>query len=85
VPENLAPIPADVPPTFLVQANDDMLGTENALRFYQWTRAKKLSAELHLFAKGGHGFGLGKAGTPVADWPRIFSSWLALNGFIPAP
>lgn len=85
IPETLGPIPADVPPTFIVQANDDMLGTENALRFYAWMRAKKLSAELHLFAKGGHGFGLGKLGTPTTGWPQLFSTWLATTGFLPAP
>ena len=84
IPESLGPIPADVPPTFIVQANDDMLGTENALRFYIWMRANKRSAELHLFGKGGHGFGLGKPGTQVAQWPALFSTWLAANGIIAA-
>jgi acetyl esterase/lipase len=81
IPESLGPIPDRVPPAFIVQANDDMLGTENALRFYTWMRAKKLSAELHLFAAGGHGFGLGQPGTPAADWPRLFAAWLAANKF----
>ena len=84
IPENFGPIPADVPPAFIVQANDDMLGTENAQRFYQWMRAKKLSAELHLFAKGGHGFGLGKPGSPTTAWPQLFATWLATSGFVPA-
>jgi endo-1,4-beta-xylanase len=82
VPENFGEIPADTPPTFIAQANDDPLGTENALRFYQWMRAKKRSAELHLFLKGGHGFGLGQAGTPAAQWPELFVTWLEASGFV---
>jgi acetyl esterase/lipase len=76
-------VPADLAPTFIVQANDDMLGTENALRFYQWARAKKVSAELHLLAKGGHGFGLGKSGTATGEWPNLLRMWLATAGILP--
>jgi len=81
IPETLGPIPDDVPPAFIVQADDDALGTENSLRFYQWERAKKISAELHLFSQGGHGFGLGKSGTPTTAWPGLFLAWLEANGF----
>ena len=84
VPESLAPIPADTPPAFIVQAYDDMLGTENAQRFYQWMRANKRPAEMHLFAKGGHGFGLGRPGSPTTVWPQLFVTWLGTSGFIPA-
>jgi acetyl esterase/lipase len=82
IPESLAPVPADVAPTFIVQATDDRLGTDNSIRFYTWVREQKVPAEMHLFAKGGHGFGLGQAGTPAAEWPKLFIAWLGATGFI---
>jgi hypothetical protein len=41
--------------------------------------------ELHLFTKGGHGFGLGKTGSSAAEWPQLFVKWLAETRFIPGP
>lgn len=78
-------VPADTPISFIAQANDDGFGTENALRFYTISRAQKISAELHLFAKGGHGFGLGRPGTPAAEWPRLLCAWLTQNGILAGP
>lgn len=82
IPETLAPVPADVGPTFIVQATDDALGTDNSIRFYTWVRAQKAPAEMHLFAKGGHGFGMGRPGTPAAEWPKLFIAWLGTTGFM---
>jgi acetyl esterase/lipase len=75
-------IPADTPSAFIVQADNDPLGTEGSVRFYQGLRANKTPAELHLFADGGHGFGLGKAGSPAANWPRLFREWLVVTHMI---
>ncbi|HVW20423.1 MAG TPA: alpha/beta hydrolase [Opitutaceae bacterium] len=84
IPAGFGEIPPGTPRAFLAQADDDPLGTENAIRFYQWERAKKIPAELHLFSRGGHGFGLGKPGTPTTAWPQLFRNWLASIGAIPA-
>jgi acetyl esterase/lipase len=84
IPANFGEVPAGTPRAFLAQADDDPLGTENAIRFYQWERAKKIPAELHLFANGGHGFGLGKPGTPTTAWPKLFRDWLASIGVVPS-
>jgi acetyl esterase/lipase len=49
----------DMPPTFLLHADDDpAVDPENSIRFYRMLRASKVPAELHIFHKGGHGFGL---------------------------
>lgn len=77
-------VPPDAPPAFLAQADDDPLGTANSIRFYQLERDRKIPAELHLFSKGGHGFGLGKPGTPTVAWPGLFRNWLAASGFLSA-
>ena len=63
-------------PTFLIHADDDHLPTENSLRVYQALRKVEVSAEIHIYAKGGHGFGLGINGGPVATWPERFKEWL---------
>lgn len=84
VPKDFGRVPADGPRAFIVQADDDPLGTDNAIRFYERERDAGIPADLHLFTSGGHGFGLGKPGTPTVAWPALFRGWLAANGFIPA-
>ncbi|HSU81331.1 MAG TPA: alpha/beta hydrolase, partial [Thermoanaerobaculia bacterium] len=56
---------ADTPPTFVVQAEDDPVHVENALVYYQALKAAKVPAELHVFAQGGHGYGLRPTDLPV--------------------
>jgi acetyl esterase/lipase len=69
------------PPAFLALATDDNT-TDNAIRYYQATRAAGVSAELHIFESGGHGFGLNKAAGPVADWPNRLKAWMQARGFL---
>jgi acetyl esterase/lipase len=64
------------PPTFLVQAQDDRVSVENSLRFYDALKKAGVPAELHVFEKGGHGFGLGVAGGETAVWPSLCAAWL---------
>lgn len=75
-------IPADAPPLFLAAATDDQLGLNaNAVDLYtKWTAAKH-SAELHLYAKGGHGFGMRKQDLPTDAWIDRFGDWLQQQGF----
>ncbi len=81
-PADMETLPADLAPLFLVHANNDR--AENSLKLYTMARAAKVSAELHLFPSGGHGFGLGKPGTPPAAWPHLFKAWLTTGGFLPS-
>lgn len=80
------PVPADAPPVFLAAATDDQLGlAPYSVKLYMdWTRAHK-SAELHLYAKGGHGFGMRKQNLPVDRWIDRFAEWLAFEGFLIKP
>ena len=64
------------PPTFLVQAEDDRVSVENSLRFYDALKKAGVPAELHVFERGGHGFGLGIAGSETAVWPSLCAAWL---------
>jgi acetyl esterase/lipase len=76
-------VPTDAPPMFLLAATDDQLGlAPHSVNLYQdWTAAKK-PAELHLFAKGGHGFGMRKQNLPTDRWIERFADWLDLQGLL---
>ncbi len=77
------PVPADAPPMFIAAATDDQLGlAPDSVALYQrWTGAQK-STELHLYAKGGHGFGMHKNSLPTDHWIDRFADWLELQGFL---
>jgi acetyl esterase/lipase len=71
------------PPTFLVQAEDDPIKVENSLVYYGALKEANVSAELHLYAHGGHGFGLRPTKLPVTHWPELASTWLHTLGVTP--
>ena len=74
---------ADTPPTFIVQAHNDGVSTENSIRFYSALKQADVPAELHIFTKGGHGFGIRGAKGPIAIWPQLCTAWLQEMNFIP--
>ena len=76
-------VPADAPPLFVVAASDDQLGfAPQSTRLYdQWLAAGK-DAELHIYAKGGHGFGMRKQHLPVDHWIDRFGEWLVYLGLL---
>ncbi len=77
-------VPDDAPPCFLLHAEDDAsVVVENTLEFREALKAKGISVETHLFAHGGHGFGLRKTiGMPAAVWPDLFVSWARTTGLV---
>jgi acetyl esterase/lipase len=77
------PVPPDAPPLFAAAATDDQLGLapDSIVLYEKWTAAHK-SAELHMYAKGGHGFGMHKQGIPTDHWIEAFAAWLQLQGFL---
>ncbi len=69
--------PADAPPLFTVVAHDDRLLFRMVEGLYaDWTDADR-PAELHIFARGGHGFGMVRQGLPADRWVELFGDWLA--------
>ena len=75
------PVPAGAPPLFTVIAHDDRLLFRMVEGLYaDWTNAD-ISAELHIFARGAHGFGMVKQGLPSDRWIDLFGAWLADKGF----
>lgn len=76
-------IPADAPPLFICAASDDQLGlaTHSTNLYNAWIGAKK-EAELHMYLKGGHGFGMRKQGLPTDTWIERFADWMNLKGLL---
>lgn len=78
-------ITAATPKTFLVHATDDKaVPVENSINYYLALKKEKVSAEMHLYENGGHGFGLGTKGTNTS-WPKTCEKWLAANNFMLKP
>jgi acetyl esterase/lipase len=74
---------ADTPPTFLLQAeNDDVDSVEQSLAYYVALQKTGVPTELHLYAKGGHAFGLRAANLPIGRWPELVEQWLHTIGML---
>jgi acetyl esterase/lipase len=73
----------DAPPLFVVAASDDQFGlAPQSVAIYQAWMAAKRPAELHLYAKGGHGFGMNKQNLPCDTWADRFADWLQMQGLL---
>jgi len=71
------PVSSETPPTFLVQAEDDTTdGVNQSLVYYSALAKAGVPVEMHLYAHGGHAFGLRRTQFPVAGWPRLAEAWL---------
>ncbi len=79
------PVTAQTPPSFIVQAEDDPVHVENALVYFMALKNAKVPAELHVYANGGHGYGLRRTALPVTTWPAGVETWLHTIGMLPAP
>jgi acetyl esterase/lipase len=78
------PVTADTPPTFLVQAEDDTTdGVVQTLTYYIALQKAGAPVEMHLYAQGGHAFGLRHTDKPITDWPRLAETWLHTIGMTP--
>lgn len=82
---NAGTVPQGAPPMFALIAADDPLFANSKLSLIESWRNAGAPVEFHLLQNGGHGFGLGSAGTSSNDWIFLFERWLAVNRIIPAP
>jgi acetyl esterase/lipase len=74
----------ETPPTLLVQAEDDPVDpVENSLVYYSALRKAGVPAEMHIYVKGGHAFGLRPTESPITRWPQLVETWLAAIGMVP--
>ncbi len=76
-------VPANTPPTFLLMAEDDHVdGVEQALSYYVALKNAGVPTEMHLYAQGGHAFGLRPSKLPISEWPQLVEKWLHTIGVI---
>ena len=78
------PVTTNTPPTFLLQAeNDHVDGVEQSLVYYNGLKNARVPVEMHLYAQGGHGFGLRRTKLPITEWPQLAETWLRTIGMLP--
>jgi acetyl esterase/lipase len=75
-------VPTDAPSLFMVLASDDPFVAEASLPLYSAWRGAGHQVELHIYAQGGHGFGMKKQGLPSDHWIDLFGEWLQEQGFL---
>jgi acetyl esterase/lipase len=78
------PVSRETSPTFLVQAEDDNVdGVKQSLVYYAALQSSGVPVEMHLYAQGGHAFGLRPTQLPITGWPRLAEAWLRTIGIVP--
>ncbi|MEM9283887.1 MAG: alpha/beta hydrolase [Verrucomicrobiota bacterium] len=84
-PDRLSPeiaVDENTPPAFLVVGHEDKKWTEGSARFYIEMKRHDRSCELHIFAKGGHGFGFGNTVEEIKQWPQLAENWMQAMGWL---
>ncbi len=78
------PVTRQTPPTFLVQAEDDNVdGVNQSLAYYIALKNAGVPVEMHLYAHGGHAFGLRRTQLPITRWPQLVNTWLKTIRMLP--
>jgi acetyl esterase/lipase len=73
----------ETPPTFLLQNEDDHVdGVQQALAYYAGLKRAGVPVEMHLYAQGGHAFGLRRTRLPVTAWPQLVDTWMKTIGVL---
>ena len=73
----------DMPPVFICETDDDRTTlSENSVGFYMAARKAGVSAELHIFRTGGHGYGCGDDFAQTGEWKVLFTKWIKSIGII---
>jgi acetyl esterase/lipase len=77
-------VPKDAPPMFFLVAHDDKTNPVEAAMLYLEYKKLNLPAELHIYTRGGHGFGMRNDRHPINDWPARCAGWMKSMGFLDA-
>ena len=78
------PVTPQTPTTFLLQAENDHVDTaDDSLAYYISLKKAGVPVEMHLYAQGGHAFGLKPSKFPISQWPRLAETWLKTIGMTP--
>ncbi|MEW9622790.1 alpha/beta hydrolase [Rhodanobacter sp. S2-g] len=78
------PVTRDTPPTFIVQAEDDDVdGVQQALVYFTALKKAGVPTEMHLYAQGGHAFGVRRTDRPITAWTDLADAWMRTIGVLP--
>ncbi len=77
-------VTSQTPPMFLAHASNDPVSLENSVQLYLALKRAGVPAEMHLYATGGHGFGMRKSEHPSSTWPQRCEEWLRGQGILKA-
>ncbi len=66
----------NTPPAFLISTEDDRVSARHSIDFFLALKEAGVPAELHIYAEGGHGYGLRQTGKPVSVWPKLCEKWM---------
>jgi acetyl esterase/lipase len=80
--ETELPVDGQTPPMFLTMAADDPVDADNVLKFSLVLKHAKVPVELHLYPRGGHGFGLRRTEAVCTQWPDRAAEWMRAQGWI---
>lgn len=75
-------VSSETPPTLIIQTEDDKSFIDSSLFYYYALKEAGIPASMHLYSKGGHGYGLRDTGTPVNEWPDRAEDWFHEIGAI---
>jgi acetyl esterase/lipase len=83
-PANGLRISKDAPPTFILQAQDDPVDNiHESATYYLALLKAEVPVEMHVYAHGGHAFGLRRTDQPITRWPELLESWLRTIDMLP--
>jgi acetyl esterase/lipase len=85
--DELAPdirVSKETPPVFFAHAGDDGVSADNSIVMYRALKKAGVPAELHVYATGGHGFGLRPSDKPCSTWPQRCGEWMKAQGLLKA-
>lgn len=75
-------VPKDAPPMFFAHAFDDNVSVLNSLLLAGELKKQNIPTELHIYAAGGHGFGMRQKGDPANTWPDRCEAWMRRSGWL---
>lgn len=82
IPKLLVNVDKNTPPAFLVHAQNDRITADNSLFYFRALKEAGVDGELHIYPKGGHGFGMKDIPHPIGEWPRRCAEWMQARGLL---
>ena len=80
---NALQVTAKTPPAFIIHSmDDDTVPVENSIEYALAMKKQNVPCELHLYERGGHGYGLGRSNNTESTWTKACENWLTARGFL---